>query len=168
MTITISKPKVESYNCELCGPFTCGTFTVSTPHGKFEHEHNGHFGCGEWNGEIGGMYLLAVKDMFNAHYIHLEMDHYSNTYGIRYELYKRGVSDADRAALLEATPNRSITLLVQESKRKLTLEVDNSIYFFPPSVWFDAIEYYTDYEYIDYDALFKNVFDQLNLLHSDS
>jgi hypothetical protein len=157
MTITISKPKFEYHDCECCGSFSIGLFKVSTPHGKFEHFHDGHFGEGDWNGEDYVLYLLAIKDMFNAHYIHLEADEFTNTFGV-----------VDETCNTVMNPIRSINVVVQESKRKLTLEVDNSIYFFPPSVWLDVIEYYEDTEYVDYDVLFKNVFDQLNLLHSDS
>jgi hypothetical protein len=151
MNITISKPKVEYHDCECCGSFSVGSFKVYTQQGEFEHFYDGHFGNGDWNGEDDGMYLLTIKDMFNSHYIHLETDCFSNTYGI-----------LDETSNIEKS-NHTINISVQESKRKVTLEFYNSTYFFPPSIWFDVIEYYSDEEYINYDVLFKNVFDQLNL-----
>jgi hypothetical protein len=157
MTIAISKPKFEYHDCNCCGTYVLGEFTVSTRHGIFEHFYDGHFGDGDWNGEDYVLYLLAIKDMFNAYYIHLETDEFANTYG-----------SPDEEDELEINDNLEIIILVQESKRKVILEVDNSTYFFPPSVWFDVIEYYEDTEYVDYDVLFKNVFDQLNLLQPDS
>jgi hypothetical protein len=155
MTTKISKPKFEYHDCECCGSFSLGSFTVSTPHGKFEHFYDGHLGYGDWNGEDYVLYLLAIKDMLNAHYIHLEADEFTNTYGC-----------IDETCNAEMNHRRSINVLVQESKRKLTLEVDNSTYFFPPSIWLESVEYYEDAEYVDYDILFKNVFDQLNQLYS--
>jgi hypothetical protein len=158
MTITISKPRFTHHYCGHCRcSYSLGSFKVSTQYGEFEHHHDGHLGYGDWDGEDAGMYLLAIKDMFNEHYIHLEADEFTNTFGV-----------VDETCNTETNPNRSIKLLVQESKRKVILEVCNSTYFFPPGVWVDVIEYYEDAEYVDYDVLFKNVFEQLNLLHSDS
>jgi hypothetical protein len=165
MTTKISKPKFSYHDCECCGSFSSGSFKVTTPHGRFEHFHDGHFGSGDWNGQDYTLYLLAIKDMFDAHYIHLETDDFTNTYGAREEIHRSQMGVADEAAYLELNPDRSIKMLVQESKRKVTLEVGNSTYFFPPSIWLEAVEYYEDEEYVNYDVLFKHVFDQLNLLH---
>jgi hypothetical protein len=157
MNITISKPKVEYHDCECCGSFSVGSFKVYTPFGEFEHFYDGHFGDGDWNGEDYVLYLLAIKDMFNAHFIHLKADEFTNTYGV-----------IDETCNAEMNPRRSINVIVQESKRNVILEVGNSTYFFPPSIWHEVVEYYEDTEYVDYDVMFKNVFDQLNQLNYDS
>lgn len=111
--ITIHDPIFDSWECDCCGFITNESFKVSIGDVIVEHDYDGHFGGGDWDGTEYGMYGLLLADLFDAHYTNIETDESIHYMGVREDL--RGLYGDDVEKFLELSPNKVVYVDLTEA-----------------------------------------------------
>ena len=111
--ITIHDPSFESWDCECCGWTSYGSFKVSIDNVTVNHDYDGHFGGGDWDGEDYGMYGLLLADLFDAHYTNIETDESIHSMGVREDL--RGLYGVELEEFLKLSPNKVVDIKIFEA-----------------------------------------------------